>query len=126
MVVYQEVMKRLARLGLAMMGLLCIAVAQPAGDAVAQGKQFTTAAVSWTPGNHIRVYISDGTNVTERGFDGSNWYTGAFKASGHAVSATAWMDNQTLKIRVYVTDGSKIVEHCWDGSGGWYIGGFTQ
>ena len=40
-----------------------------------------TAAVSWLDGGgtiHIRVYSSDGYNVTERCWDGSGWTNGSF------------------------------------------------
>ena len=61
----------------------------PASNAVAQT---TTAAISWAPGGHIRVYTCDGTNVTEKGWDGEGpWYVGSFKAQGRAVSATSWV-----------------------------------
>jgi hypothetical protein len=125
MMAYRESMKQFTAAAAAALVALCLTVMLPGGSATAQPK-LTTAAVSWTPGAHLRVYISDGKTVYERGFDGSGWYTGGFKANGSDVSATSWVDGGTLHIRVYVTDGSKVVEHCWDGQGPWYIGGFTQ
>ena len=85
----------------------------------------STAAVSWLDGNgtiHIRVYSSDGYNVTERCWDGSRWVTGAFKAPGEAVSATSWAP---ATIRVYCTSQDKTVEYCIDPGSGWYQGAYT-
>lgn len=84
-----------------------------------------TAAVSWLDGNgtiHIRVYSTDGYNVTERCWDGSGWSNGGFKAPGEAVSATSW---EPATIRVYCTAEDKTTEYCSDRGGGWYQGAYT-
>jgi len=83
----------------------------------------STASVNWTDKTqHLRVYSTDGSNVTERCWDGSGWYTGAFRAPGQAVSATA---HGGPFIRVYCSDGGKTVEWCWDNNGPWYQGAYT-
>ncbi len=88
----------------------------------------STASVSWVDGNgtiHIRVYSTDGYNVTGRCWDGSGWADGGFKASGEAVSATSWHTSD-VNIRVYCTFEDKTVEYCWDAGGsGWYQGAYT-
>jgi hypothetical protein len=83
-----------------------------------------TAAVSWFDGQvHIRVYSSDGNNITERCWDGDGWYTGSFAAQGGQVSATCWVNNG-IYIRVYCNFEDRTTEWCWDGNG-WYQGGYT-
>lgn len=87
-----------------------------------------TASVSWTDSNgvHIRVYSTDGYNVTERCWDGSGWTDGAFKAPGGQVSATCWQGNGGANIRVYCNSEDKTIEYCWDAGGsGWYQGAYT-
>lgn len=88
-----------------------------------------TAAVSWLDGNgtvHLRVYSSDGYNVTERCWDGSGWTDGGFKAAGDQVSATCWQNQSGACIRVYCNFQDKTVEYCWDAGGsGWYQGAYT-
>jgi hypothetical protein len=81
------------------------------------------SAVSWYDGSaHLRVYTSNGSQVTEQGWDGS-WYTGQFSAAGNTVGATSWQSNGQIYIRVYVAQNNNIVEYCWDGSG-WYTGAY--
>ena len=68
-----------------------------------------SAVVSWqdSGGLHIRVYSTDGYNVTEwcidQGGSNSGWYVGGFSAPASAVSATAWVTNGEVSIRVYCT-----------------------
>lgn len=82
-----------------------------------------TAAVMWQQnGVRIRVYTSDGDNVTERCWDGNGWYTGAFRAPGQSVSAAA-QDGPI--IRVYCVNGGKTTEYCWDNNGPWYTGAYS-
>jgi hypothetical protein len=86
-----------------------------------------TAAVNWLDGNgtvHLRVYSTDGYNVTERCWDGSSWSNGGFKQTGDQVSATSWTIQGKVFIRVYCNFEDKTVEWCWDGSG-WYKGAYT-
>ena len=86
-----------------------------------------TASVSGLDQNgtvHIRVYSSDGYNVTERCWDGSGWTQGSFKEAGSDVSATCWQAGGNVSLRVYCTFQDKTVEWCWDGSG-WYQGAYT-
>ena len=84
------------------------------------------SAVSWFDGSpHLRVYTSNGSQVTEQAYDGS-WYTGAFSAAGTTAGATSWLDGSgQIHIRVYVANSSgNITEYCWD-SNEWYTGQFT-
>lgn len=83
-----------------------------------------TSAVSW--GNvSLRVYSSDGKNVTEQCWDSNSWYVGAMKAPGQTVGATSWVDNGAqIHIRVYVSNGGNITEYCWD-KDAWYVGAFS-
>jgi len=84
-----------------------------------------TASTSWIDGAiRIRVYSSDGTNVTERCWDGSGWYTGAFKQAGEVTSVTSWFASGPF-IRVYVSKGGVTTEYCWDKNGPWYKGAYT-
>ena len=85
-----------------------------------------TASVSWTDsgGTHLRVYVTDGYNVTERCFDNNAWTTGGFSAKGGQVSATVWQESE-VRIRVYCTFEDACIEYCSDGGGAWYQGGFT-
>ena len=88
-----------------------------------------TAAVSWLDSGgtiHIRVYSTDGYNVSERCWDGSGWTTGGFKQSGSAVSATSWQTQAGISIRVYCTFEDSTVEWCWDPGTGWYQGAYTN
>ena len=87
-----------------------------------------TAAVSWLDGGggvHIRVYSTDGNNVTERCWDGGSWTTGGFSAAGGAVSATLWSSGGVASIRVYCTFEDKTTEFCSDQGGAWYEGAYT-
>jgi hypothetical protein len=92
--------------------------------------QTETAVVNWfdsSGGLHIRVYSSDGDNVTERCSDagGSGWTTGSFAQQGSHVSATAWTVSGNASIRVYcITDGT-ATEWCMDPGGSWYQGSYT-
>jgi hypothetical protein len=116
------VISRFAMMAVAATALSYSALALPTAASAADRE---TAAVSWSPGTHLRVYISDGGNIIERAWDGSGgWYTGAFKQAGQSASATAWAD-PVLHIRVYVTNGASITEYCWDDKGPWYKGAFT-
>jgi Fungal fucose-specific lectin len=84
------------------------------------------SATSWVEnGPYLRVYRSDDDAITERAYDGSGWYNGAFSAPGVTVGATSWLEGGQIYIRVYVGNGSErpITEHCWDGNG-WYVGAF--
>jgi hypothetical protein len=88
----------------------------------------STASVNWLDSGgtiHIRVYSSDGNNVTERCWDGNGWSDGSFKAPGEAVSATAWQGKGGLSIRVYCTLQDNTTEWCIDQGGGWYKGAYT-
>jgi hypothetical protein len=92
----------------------------------------STAAINWIDRNgqpHVRVYTTDGYNVTERAWDGGEgWTAGSFKASGEDVSATCWMGPQGLSIRVFCTFEDVTTEWCIDqaGTGGsWYKGNYT-
>jgi Fungal fucose-specific lectin len=85
----------------------------------------STAVVSW--GNvSLRVYSSDGQNVTEKCWDGGGpWYVGAMKAVGQSVGAASWLDTGgQIHIRVYVSNQGKIVEYCWD-KDTWYVGALS-
>ena len=88
-----------------------------------------TAAVSWLDSGgqiHIRVYSTDGYNVTERCWDGNGWTNGGFGPQpGAAVSATCWQGSGGLSIRVYCTFEDKTTEWCIDQGGGWYKGAYT-
>ncbi len=82
---------------------------------------YSVAAVSWTPGSHLRIYTSDGSKVTEKCWDGS-WYVGALAVDGQKVGATSWVDSTgQIHIRVYVSNLGKITEQCWD-KDHWYVG----
>jgi hypothetical protein len=86
-----------------------------------------TAAISWQDGGglHIRVYSTDGYNVSERCWDGNGWTTGGFSAKGSAVSATCWLNGSSASIRVYCTFEDGTIELCLDPGGGWYQGAYT-
>src|SRR5215212_9475301 len=87
-----------------------------------------TASVSWLDGSgtiHIRVYSTDGYSITERCWDGSGWYDGAFSQSGSDVSATCWQTQSGPSLRVYCTFEDKSVEYCNDPGTGWYQGAYT-
>ena len=87
-----------------------------------------TAAINWLDGSgqvHIRVYSTDGYNVTERCWDGSGWTNGGFSAAGSAVSATSWMGRGGLSIRVDCTFEDTTTEWCIDQGGNWYKGAYT-
>lgn len=88
-----------------------------------------TASVSWvdSSGNTmIRVYSSDGYNVTETAWDGSAWAATTFKQSGSAVSATAQSRSGTGWIRVYCTFQGHTTEYCCDDGSSWYQGGYPS
>jgi hypothetical protein len=86
-----------------------------------------SAAVSWqdSGGLHIRVYSTDGYNVSERCWDDNGWTTGSFSAKGSAVSATCWPNGSSASIRVYCTFEDKTLEMCSDPGGNWYQGAYT-
>ena len=87
-----------------------------------------TAAVNWfdTGGQlHIRVYSTDGYNVTERCADGGGWTTGGFSAPGSAVSATCWTASDGPHLRVYCTFEDSTTEWCCDPATGWTKGSYT-
>jgi hypothetical protein len=87
-----------------------------------------TAAVNWLDGSgqiHLRVYSTDGYNVSERCWDGSGWTNGSFAEAGSAVSATSWQGKGGLSIRVYCTFEDQTIEWCIDQGGGWYKGAYT-
>lgn len=86
-----------------------------------------TASINWIDsngGSHIRVYSTDGYNVSEWCWDqgGTAWTQGAFSAPGSAVSATCWMGNAGLYIRVYCTFEDVTQEWCANPGGGWEKG----
>jgi hypothetical protein len=84
------------------------------------------SATSWQEnGTRLRVYRSDGYNVTERAYDGGDWYTGSLSVQGVTVGSTSWLEGNQVHIRVYIGNGSSgpITEYCWDSSS-WYVGGF--
>lgn len=83
------------------------------------------SATSWIEnGPHLRVYKNTNNTITERGYDGSGWYNGAFSAQGATVGATSWLQGSQIHIRVYVSDSQgQITEHCWD-QDQWYVGAF--
>lgn len=87
------------------------------------------SAVSWVQGQtHIRVYTGNGSQVTERCWDGSGWTTGGFSQKGTTVGATSWQDSSgQIHIRVYVGSGTNgaITEWCWD-KDKWYEGAFSS
>ncbi|MCW3836546.1 hypothetical protein ACFQ1E_10010 [Sphingomonas canadensis] len=90
-----------------------------------------TDTISWidTSGNlHIRVYSSDGNNVSERCADtgSAGWTTGSFLKPGGMVSATVWQDSAGAHIRVYCTAMGTTTEWCSDpGTPGWTQGSYT-
>lgn len=88
-----------------------------------------TAVVSWqdSGGLHIRVYSTDGYNVTERCTDtgGSGWTNGALTQPGSDVSATCWQDSAGVHIRVYCTFEDGTTEWCNDPGTGWTKGSYT-
>lgn len=92
--------------------------------------QTCTAPINWfdsAGGLHIRVYSSDGDNVTERCIDagGSGWTTGSFAQPGSHVSATVWTVNGNASIRVYCINEGTATEWCMDPGGNWYQGSYT-
>ena len=88
-----------------------------------------TAALSWFDDNgqlHIRIYSTDGYEVTERCNDGQGWTTGGFKQAGGAVSATCWWQpNNGVHLRVYCTSDDVTTEWCNDPGSGWTKGSYT-
>lgn len=92
--------------------------------------QTETASINWIDGQgdlHIRVYGSDGDNITERCSDtgGSGWTTGAFAQPGSHVSATVWVVNGAPYIRVYCINDGATTEWCADPGKSWYQGSYT-
>lgn len=90
----------------------------------------STASVSWMDAggtSHIRVYSSDGYNVTEQIWDGTGWNAGSFNAPGSQVSATAWVNGGVGYVRVYCTGDDKTVEWCADaGADSYYQGSYPS
>ena len=88
-----------------------------------------SAVVSWqdSGGLHIRVYSTDGYNVTERCSDtgSSGWTTGSFSQPGSAVSATVWQTSSGASIRVYCTNEDTTTEWCTDPGAAWYQGSYS-
>ncbi|NNC73552.1 MAG: fucose-binding lectin protein [Sphingomonadaceae bacterium] len=89
-----------------------------------------TAAVSWTDstGVHIRVYSTDGDNVTERYNDGDGWKTGTLNVPGSEVSATCWAVEGGYTVRLYATvQFESTTEWCNgpDTKGEWVKGAYT-
>lgn len=87
-----------------------------------------TAAVNWFDTSnqlHIRVYSTDGYNITERCWDGQGWTTGGFVAPGGAVSATAWTASDGAHVRVYATNDDATTEWCFDPATNWTQGSYT-
>ena len=89
-----------------------------------------TAAINWfdsSGGLHIRVYSTDGYNVTERCIDAgsSGWTTGAFSEPGGQVSATCWTASDGVHIRVYCNFEDLTTEWCNDPGTGWTKGSYT-
>lgn len=96
----------------------------------------SSAAISWFDENgqlHIRVYSSDGENVTERCADGNGWTTGGLAVPGSAVSATCWWQQGVgAHLRVYCstidqsTQEYTTIEWCNDpGFTGWQQGQYS-
>lgn len=98
----------------------------------------STASINWFDDDgqlHIRVYSSDGENVTERCIDQGTegWTTGAFSQPGSAVSATCWWQKGAgAALRVYcstidsTTEEYTTVEWCSNpGGSGWTKGAYT-
>ena len=88
----------------------------------------STAAINWfdSAGQlHIRIYSSDGYNVTERCNDGQGWRTGQFKQPGKQVSAMQWTVADGTHIRVYCTTDDVTTEWCGDPATGWTKGSYT-
>lgn len=87
-----------------------------------------TASISWVDSGgtvHLRVYSTDGYNVSERCWDANSWTTGGFSAAGSQVSATCYPAGGSVNIRVYCNAQDKTVEYCSDAGGAWYEGGYT-
>lgn len=87
-----------------------------------------TAAVNWFDTSnqlHIRVYSTDGYNITERCWDSQGWTTGGFAAPGGAVSATAWTASDGAHVRVYATNDDATTEWCFDPATNWTQGSYT-
>lgn len=87
-----------------------------------------TAAVNWFDSSnqlHIRVYSTDGYNITERCWDGQGWTTGGFATPGGAVSATAWTASDGAHVRVYATNNDATTEWCFDPATNWTQGSYT-
>ena len=92
----------------------------------------STAAINWFDSSnnlHIRVYSTDGYNVTEwcidQGGSNSGWYVGGFSAPGSAVSATVWQTSSGASIRVYCTNEDTTTEWCTDPGAAWYQGSYS-
>jgi hypothetical protein len=89
-----------------------------------------TAAINWIDSGgalHIRVYSTDGYNVTERCSDtgGPGWTAGQFSQPGTAVSATCWQTSAGVSIRVYCTFEDTTTEWCTDPNVAWYKGSYS-
>ena len=89
----------------------------------------STATISWlnaTGNTMVRVYSSDGYNVTEQQWDGSSWTPTGFKEAGSAVSATCQILSGQTWIRVYCTAKGQTVEYCCDDGATWYKGSYPS
>ena len=88
-----------------------------------------TASINWFDAKgqlHIRVYSTDGYQVTERCADGGGWTTGSFSQPGEAVSATCWNAGDGTHIRVYCTYQNSTTEWCNDPGTGWTKGSYSD
>ena len=84
-----------------------------------------TSAINWVDSNgqvHLRLYSTDGYNISEFCFDGQDWVQGQFSAPGSAVSATCWPADGGVSIRVYATSQDVTTEYCADPGGSWVQG----
>ena len=72
------------------------------------------------------MYVALNGYVSERCWDGSYWFTGAFSQYGTSTSSIAWFGpSGGIKIRVYVSNGSNIQEWCCDPGWCWGAGSFS-
>jgi len=96
--------------------------------ATTQSLPVGTASIAWVDGGgitHLRVYSTDGYNVTERCWDNNSWTTGGFDAPGSQVSAACYASGGSVNIRVYCNFEDATTEYCSDAGGAWYQGGYT-
>lgn len=88
-----------------------------------------TASVACTDGagdTTLRVYSSDGYNVTERMTISTGWVDGPLSVPGNAISAISWTNSEGVYVRVYCTDADSTTEWCLDpGATTYYEGQYT-